>query len=184
MSTTNAGGWGPWSFEPTAADREVLQEALTGLKGATYQALAVQQQVVSGTNYHFICEGTMVVPSQPKFVAMITVYKPLDGKAVLQQINQVGPSPTGLYGGFSSWRFPLKDTDIAVFKAATAGLDGMDYTPLATTSQVINGLRYVFLAKGVVVYPGANPNPYLVTIIETHTDPAHPHIESIQEIKA
>ncbi len=50
-----------------------------------------------------------------------------------------------------------------IFDKGLEGLLGMNYTPLALMgTQVVAGTNYCFLARGVEVYPNAQPAYYLI----------------------
>ena len=60
--------------------REVFKTAFEGFAGAEYNPLAFATQVVAGTKYAFLAEGHIVIPDEPKLVAVIHIIKPLQGK--------------------------------------------------------------------------------------------------------
>ena len=81
---------GGWS-EPrplTMQDRKVFAEAISGTLGATYTPHLVSTQVVSGTNYAFLCGMRSATYSSDVGFAVVLVYKPLSGKAQLTDIRK------------------------------------------------------------------------------------------------
>lgn len=82
------GGWTP--FGPvTAESKEVFARATKGLVGVSYVPLEVSTQIVAGTNYRFLCEGTPVTLEPLTFKALIEIYQPLDGPPVITRIDRI-----------------------------------------------------------------------------------------------
>lgn len=88
---------------------------------------------------------------------------------------------TPLVGGWTNFTFTLTDNAKKVFSLAFKGFVGVDYTPLAFATQVVAGTNWCFLAKGVVVYPGAPEMAALIYIYEPLE--GNPHITDIEQIK-
>ena len=83
---------GGWS-EPrplTAQDRKIFAEAVGGMVGASYTPHLVSTQVVSGTNYAFLCGMRSATRSSDVGFAVVMAYKPLSGKAQLTDIRNCG----------------------------------------------------------------------------------------------
>lgn len=74
------GGWVNWNFQPTPEAIKVFKTALKGFYGVGYQPLAYTTQVVAGTNYCFLAQGKVVVPSSPIRAALVYIYHPLPGQ--------------------------------------------------------------------------------------------------------
>lgn len=82
------GGW--TKFRPvTEEDFAVFNEALNGLVGVSYEPLIVATQLVNGTNYRFICNATTMTNPPSDYLAEITIFKPLEGPAVITSIKQL-----------------------------------------------------------------------------------------------
>jgi hypothetical protein len=82
------GGWTP--FGPlTAESKEVFARATKGWDGVSYVPLEVSTQIVAGTNYRFICEGTTVTLEPSTFKASIEIHQPLDGPPVITRIDRI-----------------------------------------------------------------------------------------------
>lgn len=88
---TNVGAWTDFNFGLSESDQAVFKEALSGLLGVSYTPLAVATQVVSGTNYCFLCKALPVYPNAQGFAAQVYVYKPLQGGAHVTQITHLRP---------------------------------------------------------------------------------------------
>lgn len=93
----------------------------------------------------------------------------------------VTTTTTPLVGGWTNFNFTLTDKAKKVFALAFKGFVGVDYTPLAFATQVVAGTNWCFLAKGVVVYPGAPQMAALIYIYEPLE--GNPHITDIEQIK-
>ena len=88
---------------------------------------------------------------------------------------------TPIVGGWTSFNFTLTDKAKKVFMLAMKGFVGVDYTPLAFATQVVAGTNWCYLAKGLVVYPGAPGMAALIYIYEPLE--GNPHITDIEQIK-
>lgn len=84
-------------------------------------------------------------------------------------------------GGWTNFNFTLTDKAKKVFMLAMKGFVGVDYTPLAFATQVVAGTNWCYLAKGLVVYPGASGMAALIYIYEPLE--GNPHITDIEQIK-
>ncbi|MBP5168414.1 MAG: SGNH/GDSL hydrolase family protein [Oscillospiraceae bacterium] len=89
--TSLLGGWNtPDSPEITPELQEIFDQATEGLLGVNYTPVAlVGTQVVSGMNYCFLCEAKVVVPDAVPYYANITIYKDLNGKATVTEIEKL-----------------------------------------------------------------------------------------------
>lgn len=82
------GGWSDFTGL-TSDDEDVFKQAIGSIKGVDYKAFKVSKQIVNGTNYRFICEGNPVVKDSNIFPAIVKVYQPVNGNAVLTGIERV-----------------------------------------------------------------------------------------------
>jgi hypothetical protein len=83
-----AGGWSRFAML-SATDQAVFKETMAGLAGVGYEPLAVRKQVVAGMNYEFICNARVVYPGTDWYPAMLLIYKPLKGNAVIKKISKI-----------------------------------------------------------------------------------------------
>lgn len=82
------GGWSKFEMlSPT--DRTVFKETMAGLAGVGYEPLVVRKQVVAGMNYEFFCNARVVYPGTDWYPAMVRIYKPLKGSAIIRKISKV-----------------------------------------------------------------------------------------------
>ncbi len=82
---------GGWTLTEDASLTKEAQgafdKAMEGLVGVNYAPLALLgTQLVSGTNYCFLCEATVVYPNAQPYYAIVTVYQDLQGKAEVKNI--------------------------------------------------------------------------------------------------
>lgn len=79
-------------FRPvTEDDVKLFEEALKGLVGVAYEPLIVATQVVSGTNFKFICNAEAAVLNPHPYLAEITIFQPLP------QAEEAKPVITGIH---------------------------------------------------------------------------------------
>ena len=83
-----AGGWTlNDSFAVSADAQQAFDKAMEGLVGVNYQPVGLLgTQLVSGTNYCFLCEAAVVYPNAQPYYAVVTVYADLQGKAEVRNI--------------------------------------------------------------------------------------------------
>lgn len=176
---TIVGGWTDFDFTISADAKDVLHAVMGKLLGVRYVPVAVATQVVSGTNYCFLCEATGVFPGACTSLVEIYVHRPLKGDPHLSSIKpvmQCHQIPGGWFGFHD-----VSAADNTVFSAAMSGLVGVRYEPLQVTTQVVAGMNYCFLCKATVVVPDAHPYPALAYIYQPLT--GDPHITSISPIE-
>lgn len=77
------------AFRKIEEKEKALFEKTMNLKGVSYTPLAVATQVVSGTNYRFLCEAKVVIPDPVPYNTLVTVYAPLQGESVITEIKNV-----------------------------------------------------------------------------------------------
>jgi hypothetical protein len=79
------GGWTVYHV-PTPEDLQIFRQAMNGLLGVKYIPTAVSTQVVKGINYRFRCDATVVL-SGLTYEAIVDIFKPLSGNAILTGIT-------------------------------------------------------------------------------------------------
>lgn len=82
------GGWSQFSCVDKQS-QQVFDEAMQGFVGVDYSPVAVSQQVVAGMNYRFFCNSKVVYPNALNEVAIVFIYKPLEGKAYITSIKPI-----------------------------------------------------------------------------------------------
>ena len=143
---------GGWTLTEDAAVTDAAQgvfaKAMEGLVGVNYTPVALLgTQLVSGTNYCFLCEATVVYPDAQPYYAVVTVYQDLQGKAEIRnivamdlgeiaesgEIRDAQPEGGQLLGGWTADRASSVETEGAVLHLA---------------SQVVSGTNHCVLCKG------------------------------------
>lgn len=143
---------GGWTLTEDAKLTEEAQsafgKAMEGLVGVNYSAVALLgTQMVSGTNYCFLCEAAVVYPDARPYYAVVTVYQDLQGKAEVKnivaldlgKIEETGkiedsqPEGGPLLGGWTIDRDSYLEVPDGVMHLA---------------SQVVAGTNHVVLCKG------------------------------------
>jgi hypothetical protein len=91
MSKTSnvIGAFSPYSNSISTESKLALEDALDILLGVSYSPIAVSQQVVAGTNYKFFCNTEATIQFPPNRAAIVSVYKPLKGKAHVTNIQNL-----------------------------------------------------------------------------------------------
>lgn len=68
---------------------------------------------------------------------------------------------TGAYTPFTT---DISKDESDVFKKAAGQLIGVNYQPLAVSTQVVSGTNYKFFCNATPVYPNAITKPVMITI--------------------
>ena len=85
------GGWElPESPTITEELQEIFDLATEGMLGVTYTPVALLgTQLVAGMNYRYLCEARVVYPGVSPYYVQLTVYRDLQGNAVITAIEAV-----------------------------------------------------------------------------------------------
>ena len=116
---------------------KAFDAAVEGMTGYKYEVLAVLgSQPVAGTNYAYLCKGTVVAPDATPAYLLVNVYADLDGKAELLGTKELLPVAAAKMT--AEWKYNSGDSDpqanpavTEVFEAALTGKVGSVYEPLA-----------------------------------------------------
>ena len=149
---TEAKSVGGWTLTDDGAvtkeSKDAFDKAMDGFVGVSYTPVALLgTQLVSGMNYSFLCEATVVYPDARPYYAVVTVYQDTQGKAEIKnivaldlgKIQESGaiedsqPDSAQALGGWSVDR----DTRLEV-------PDGV----LHLASQTVSGTNHCVLCKG------------------------------------
>jgi len=87
---------------------------------------------------------------------------------------------TQLVGAYSTFACNIDVQAKEAFSQALAVLSGVDYTPVAVSSQIVAGINYRFFCNAKVVSPYSANGSAMVNIYKPLTGEAH--ITSIQRI--
>lgn len=161
------GGWTVSEDAPTAELPEdakaAFDAAMAELVGVEYTPIAyLGTQVVAGTNYGYLCRGTVMSAEPVTNLYVVKVYQDLDGNASVLDIadfsitdyTDVGDVTLAAESLAGGWTVPAdlagtlpEDVQTAFDKAAAADT-AMTYTPLAYLgSQVVAGSNYAVLCN-------------------------------------
>lgn len=82
---------GEWTVHDsiTEQDLQIFNNAVKGLVGVKYEPTMVATQMVNGTNYCFISKSAIVTLNPHEGISKVTIYKPLQGDAVLTGIESI-----------------------------------------------------------------------------------------------
>lgn len=139
-------------------------------------------QVVSGTNYAFLCLGTPAVTDAKTGWYVAVVYEDLGGSCEVSSVNEINASdpatadasvPEGLTGGWAVAQSVAGDAiDIpeeaasAFTKASESYTDGSLSTLALLATQVVAGTNYRLLCVGEPTAPEAESQLYVVDVYE------------------
>ena len=185
------GGWEVYNDETTGwttpEAEEAFNKAIEELLGADYSIVSLLgTQVVSGANYEYICKKTVVIPDAKPILCFMTVYKDLDGNAMITNISDLrlgkfygtesaedDKTTEKLAGG---WSIPeavqavnLPEPVAGIYDKVMEEKEG--YLPVAYLgSQLVNGTNHAVLCFNetspciVYIYAPLNGDPELVNI--------------------
>lgn len=171
---------GAWEFSDIAADnctadeKAILTKALDGIGGANFEPKdVIATQLVSGTNYAFLCKVTPVVVDPVSHWSIVTVYADLEGNAELINTVDIDPADPKTTENApeeesGAWVSTQKDTPAAVPDAvsdALANNDGVALSPIAVLgTQLVAGTNYRILCYGTTSTATPKTNLYVVDV--------------------
>ena len=155
---------GGWSFAPRPLNDEekiIFEKSKPELVGVDYEAVQVlATQIVSGTNYLFLCHATNVYTGSKPTYALIQVYNDLEGNSQMTGItfSDVEVPNEELDGGyFEREDMAPTEEDLADFSNAAQLLTGVEYVPIAVVDfQVVMGLNFRVLCLATPVVPNSD----------------------------
>ncbi len=71
---------------------------------------------------------------------------------------------TAKLGAYTEYRTEITNEEIAIFDKAFEGFVGVQYKPIAVSTQVVAGMNYSFFCNSKGVYPDAHTTPAMVEI--------------------
>ena len=154
------------SYEATGltipkAAKKAFASATKKYTGMTLEPIALLgTQVVSGTNYMFLCKGTTATEEPVTSYQIVTVYNSLKNKASVKEVKEfdfskyvdkdVEPTNEELAGGWTVYgKTPaatLEEAVKAAYDKAFEGYTGFEYTPIALLGS--DGTNYAVLVLG------------------------------------
>lgn len=145
----NVGGW--TLTEDTAVTEQAqsaFDKALDGLVGVNYQPVALLgTQLVSGTNYCFLCEAAVVYPDAQPYYAVVTVYENLQGEAEIRNIVTLDLGQIAESGVVENAEAPAGQSlgGWTVDRESSVEAEG---AVLHLASQIVSGTNHCVLCKG------------------------------------
>ena len=96
------GGWTTVEDGTITEDlREIFDKAMEGFTGVGYVPVKLlKTQLVSGTNYKFLCDAATVYPGAATKQAIVTVYVDLDGNARIIDVEETEGEDTSIANPF------------------------------------------------------------------------------------
>jgi hypothetical protein len=83
-------------------------------------------------------------------------------------------------GTWTAFKATITSEELELFNKVFDGFTGVNYTPLAVSTQPVSGTNYRFFCNAKGVYPNALNEGAMVHIYKPIN--GHPHITSIQKI--
>lgn len=162
-----SGGWSVskarYSFL-TSGQKKIFKKAVNGLTGVTYKPTALlAKQVVAGTNYVFLCQGTTVTKKPVKSWYILNVNKNVKNKVSLLSAKKIkvssvkvkkNPRQGTIDGGLDITVFKNKSKALSksaskVFSKGIKKYVGYELRPVTLLgTQVVAGMNYRFLCYG------------------------------------
>ena len=181
---TLLGGWtvtGDMTSQLTDDERAVFDQAIDGLVGAEYEPIAIiATQLVSGTNYAYLCTTTPVVPDAKPHWTIAVVYKDLQGNASLTNVADLELTDVKILEqtedgmAVGAWKItepsgkpvmlPSEEAQTA-FEKATENYVGVGFKPIALLgTQLVSGTNYKVLCWGTLFSSDAATRLYVVDV--------------------
>lgn len=183
-----AGGWTVSTdieYKIPADAQAAFDKAMEGFAGVGYTPLALLgTQVVAGTNYLYLCTGTMVTAQPVTDLYVVKVYQDLEGNAEVLGAGKIeldlietlranatqNPEDAPMAGGwqanaeFDDAYSKLDDmAKVAADSVAVQAPGGEKYDVVALLStQVVAGVNYAFLQKSQATDESGAPKEFAV----------------------
>ena len=181
IAEPRSGGWAI-AEDPSLTDalRAVYEKGMEGLVGVDYTPIALLgTQIVAGTNYCFLSQGTVVYPGSTPMYMLVYLYEDLSGAVSVMNIENMpiiaedngslsAPDAEMLSGGWSyADSYEVTDEMKTRLEKALAETGGAEYEPIANLgTQVVAGLNRCLLCKVTPVVPNPVSHYALVYVYE------------------
>ncbi|MBQ3295444.1 MAG: DUF4430 domain-containing protein [Erysipelotrichaceae bacterium] len=177
---TKVGGWeGVDGYTQLLGEEEkqIFEKAIEGLVGVGYTPIQViATQVVNGTNYAYLAQGTTVTANPKKSFYIVKINKNTKGDVELLSAIEIEPDyvlTTGeenqhLFGGWTATttgKAGMFSDEAAQtsFEKAMESYTGMKFNPIVLVAkQVVNGTNYIGIVRGETVTQNPVTNIYVV----------------------
>lgn len=186
--TPAAGGWSIPQSEPSVLPDEVqiaFEQATAEYTGMNFVPVAyIGNQVVAGTNYAILCEGTSVTANPEPGLKVVIIYRDLEGNAEITNVADFdltaytqSPGKTQSQVLSGGWSAPAEISQATVpdeaknaFDKATETFEGNILNLMALLgSQTVSGTDYAFLCHSTIA--SAEPAYSMIQIVTVHQDP-------------
>ena len=164
------GGWQVTEPGITAEAQTAFDKAMENLTGVDYEPCSVlATQVVSGTNYCFLCKATVVYTDAKPTYKLVYVYADTAGNAEILNIADLplpGYTDEQVTGGWEYAESPEITAEITeIVTAATGNMLGAEYEAAALIgTQVVSGTNYAILCRITTVVENPVTNYEMVYI--------------------
>ena len=186
-AATASGGWtvakARYSFL-TSGQETIFNKAVSKQAGVSYEPVALlAKQVVAGTNYVFLCQGTTVTAKPARAWYILTASKSLKNKVTLRSVKMIrlssiktnrNPRKGTSDGGLQIVSVKNKPEALSasartVFRKGTKNYVGYDLRPIALLgTQVVKGKNYRFLCYGAGL--GTNSSSKDIFVVDIYKD--------------
>lgn len=161
--------------------RDVFDKAMEGLTGASYTPIQViAKQLVSGTNYAFLCLESMVTGTDNANYAIVTINEDPQGETEILNIKALDLNDLPVIEEskdedlLGSWEVTgsgkpgaLTPESEAALSDALAKESGVTYMPIVLLgSQVVSGMNYKYLCYGTISANVSDPVLYVVSVYQ------------------
>ncbi len=83
------GGWSSYSTDLSDSFLSVFKVATKGLIGVSYVPFAVSTQIVAGTNYHFLCNATIMNEEKSEYAVMVRITDLVNTEPAITEIHKI-----------------------------------------------------------------------------------------------
>lgn len=181
LSGTLPGGWqtnSSYSELLKDEERDIFAKAAEGLTGASCNPVTVvADQVVSGTNYAYLCQGRQVTGTDHGAWYIVTVYSNTENEAQINNVYRMDISDMpvsdnageALSGGWnirgSGKPGALSEEGEAALSKAAEGFTGVSLMPIVLLgTQTVSGMNFRYLCYGTTVTQEPKTSLYVVTV--------------------
>ena len=148
------------------AAMDAFTKATDGLEGYRYEVIAVLgEQVVSGTNYSYLCKGEMVIPDAKTEYVIVNVYETLEGSCELTETKKILDE---------GWEYNQGEKEVAnnpeveaLLNKALEGFTGSSFEPIAYLGNM--GEKYAIFATATGATLDAEKS-YVIIYVEKSED--------------
>ena len=178
--TAKVGGWEAcegYTQMLSEDDEKRFEKAVEGLVGVGYTPITViATQLVSGTNYAYLAQGTTVTANPKKSFYILKIYEDLKGEVDLSSAMEIetdyiltaDEDNANLLGGWTATttgKAGMFSDEAAQssFDKAMEAYTGIKLNPIVLIGkQIVNGTNYIGLCRGETVTQKPVPGIYVV----------------------